>query len=528
VPLAWLFFGLEYPGRAREVKSPEPGGLGGSPAAASRDFGDELRAAERAEWLVADLSLARAFFTGVPIARLLARTRLASDEEDMSASPLGVEPYSRWDALMKALLGRSSTDLERVKRNVARQARAASDEGPLPASPGVVAVLAYACAGSKDSDASMAEGFSDAREPPRLDPQSLRAVAAFEPRVLSQAIDPRAPLFEACVRLAARGSAGPWPMDRIAEASRQLATSEARFGLVLRSDEPLFPRDLETEIPIAQRRMVRLDRAALDALVARDPRELAAIIARTVRTSRTSRTSDEETPQPATARSDNLDSLLADLGRLLASSGALLLAAPMLDPTNEGEALGLQPASSPDAAPSSTTPRPRTPSWLPMDWSSSDAGAALADAFERGATTQPRIRAAVARGGEPALDAIGAEMLRVGAHPFASAAFAEILARSGRTRDIARLVTYFAIAPDPAPAARALSLCSSPELQGMLMAWLEAMLPHDGGPAPDGADPSTSSAARLRRCIAALAPYPHLYHAVRPLLSRVSMAPPPA
>jgi hypothetical protein len=261
--------------------------------------------------------------------------------------------------------------------------------------------------------------------------------------------------------------------------------------------------------------MQRLERSGLDALIARDPRELAAIIART-----------EGSPDA------HLDSLLADLARLLRSSGALLLAAPLLDPTNEEETLGLGTErhrgddSDGAIAPSS----PRTPSWLPMNWSSGDAGGALADALERGATTQPRIRAAVARGGEPAHDAIGAEMLRVGAHPFASSSFAEILARSGRTRDIVRLVTYFAIAPDPAPAARALSQCSSPELPGMLTAWLEAMLPYDGAPAPDapvGADPSTSSAARLRTCIASLASYPQLYRAVRPLLSRVTVAPPP-
>jgi hypothetical protein len=485
------------------------------------DFGEELRTADRAEWIVADVSLARALFAGVPIARLLARTRLASDEEDMSSSPLGAEPYSRWDALMKALLGRNAPDLERIKKSVARQARAASDEGPLAAVAGVVAVLAYACAGSSDSDASLAEAFSESGSAARLDPYLLRAVAAFEPRFLSRTTDPRAPLFEACLRLAAQGSVGPCPLDRIVEASRQLAASEAKVGLVVRSDEALYPRDLDTEIATSDRRMVRLDRAGLDALTARDPRELAAIVART------------DTPRPhelAKGADAHLDSLLADLARLLACPGALLLATPLLDPTDEADALGLPSHPNPktEGAEVSEATSPRTPSWVPMNWSSDDAGAALADAYERGATTQPRIRAAVARGGEAALDAIGAEMLRVGAHPFASSSFAEILARSSRTRDIVRLVTYFAIAPDPAPAARALSMCGSPELPAMLTAWLEAMLPYDGAPAPDGADPITSSAARLRTCITSLAPYPQLYRAVRPLLSRVSIAPPPA
>jgi hypothetical protein len=462
------------------------------------DIGDELRTAGRAEWLVADVSLARALFSGVPVARLLARTRLASDEADLSSTPLGAEPFSRWDALMKSLLGRSPATLERVKRQIGRQARAASDEGPLAASPGVVAMLAYATAASTDPDSSMAEAFASREDGGRLDPQVAAAVAEYEPRLLLQLSDPKVALFETCVRLTARASAGPLPIERLADASRQLASSEARLSLVRRSDEPLYPIDLATEIAPGDRRMLRLVRSELDALVTRDPRELAAIVART--------------PSEG-SREAHLDSLIADLARLLAHPGALVLAAPMLEPEVKGEIVGV--------------PSSRSPSWLPSDWSSGDAGAAMADALERGATTQPRLRAAIERGGEPALDAIGAEMLRVGSHPFASAAFAELLARSGRTRDIVRLVTYFAVAPDPAPAARALSQCASPELPGMLTAWLEAMLPHDGAQAPHGADPVTSSGARLMTCIASLAPYPNLYRAVRPLLSRVSEAPPP-
>jgi hypothetical protein len=166
------------------------------------------------------------------------------------------------------------------------------------------------------------------------------------------------------------------------------------------------------------------------------------------------------------------------------------------------------------------------PSWLPTAWSSPDAGASLAAAFERGSMTLPRMRAAVARGGDAALDALGAEMLNVGEHPFASAAFAELLARGGRPRDVVRLVTYFAVAPDPEPAARALSTCSAPELPSVLRSWLESMLPTDGEPAPLGADQETSSAARLTACVSSLAPYPHLYRVVRPLLARVSEPPP--
>ena len=87
-------------------------------------------------------------------------------------------------------------------------------------------------------------------------------------------------------------------------------------------------------------------------------------------------------------------------------------------------------------------------------------------------------------------------------------------------------MTYFAVAPDPADAARALAACASPELPSILRAWLEAMLPSDGGVAPFGENPETSSAARLTACVASLSPYPRLYGAVRPLLARVSEPPP--
>jgi hypothetical protein len=173
-----------------------------------------------------------------------------------------------------------------------------------------------------------------------------------------------------------------------------------------------------------------------------------------------------------------------------------------------------------------STPEPRDgkdardtePSFFPTDWTASTA-AVLADAFERGVMTFPRVRAAAVRGGEAALDAIGAEMLDVSGHAFASAAFAEILSHSGRPRDVLRLVTYFAIAPDPVPAARALGACWAAELPRVLSAWLNAMLPQDGD------DALESSAARVTACIASLKPYPQLYQAVRPLLARLDVEP---
>jgi hypothetical protein len=147
----------------------------------------------------------------------------------------------------------------------------------------------------------------------------------------------------------------------------------------------------------------------------------------------------------------------------------------------------------------------------------------IASALERGATTAPRARALLLRTGPVALDAVGREMLEVSAHPYASAVFAETLATASRERDVVRLVTYFAIAPDPAPAAHALSLCRAAEVPGVLRAYLESMLPADGGLTPIG----DGGGARIAACIGALRPYPHLFEAVEPLLSRISAAPPP-
>jgi hypothetical protein len=140
-------------------------------------------------------------------------------------------------------------------------------------------------------------------------------------------------------------------------------------------------------------------------------------------------------------------------------------------------------------------------SWFPADFGSLEAASRLAGALERGATTAPRARSVILRGGDAALDAIGAEMLNAAAHPFASAVFADILGRASRERDVVRLVSYFAIAPDVATAAHALAASTARDVPSVLRAWLESILPAD-----------------LSRCVAALAPYPHLHAAVKPLL----------
>jgi hypothetical protein len=465
--------------------------------------GLELRAGDRVELIVADGSLARAYFDGVPAARLLGRARLASDERDVSLGTTG-PAASSWDTLMKRLLGDSVETRERIKRAVARHTRVAVDEGPLEASDAVVATLVFAVASTNDVDASLAEIFSPkAQSGASCDPIVAFACGTYDSRLVSPMGDPRVPLFEACVRLAARAVVGPIPWERLRDSATKLSGPELDFTLLRPARGSLFPPTGDDDPPSTPRRMAQLERAELDTLVRKDPRELATAIVRMQ--------AGEPPPSRRGRDSAQLDSLIADLARLLAHPGTLLIAVPPFEPTIE------------DALP---VDRVTSPSWQPHDWSSPDSAALLAEALEKGSTTVPRVRGVVLGGGEPALDAIGAEMLHVTLHPFASAAFADMLARSGRPRDVIRLVTYFAIAPDPSRAARALAACTAPELPRVLAAWLEAMLPANGEPAPSGDDPETSSAARLTACVASLAPYPRLYGAVRPLLSRVSDAPP--
>lgn len=98
--------------------------------------------------------------------------------------------------------------------------------------------------------------------------------------------------------------------------------------------------------------------------------------------------------------------------------------------------------------------------------------------------------------------------------------FADILGRASRERDVVRLVSYFAIAPDAATAAHALAVCTAPEVSTVLRAWLESLTPDHGSAHDEGA-------ARVASCIAALAPYPHLHGAVKPLLGKRTSEQPP-
>src|SRR5580658_4518594 len=95
------------------------------------DVGLTLRAGDQLELRVIDLSLARAFYEGIPAARLLARMRVRSDERDLDATPLRKTATSSWDALLARLAGGAPETAERVKRAIARHTRAAFDEGRL-------------------------------------------------------------------------------------------------------------------------------------------------------------------------------------------------------------------------------------------------------------------------------------------------------------------------------------------------------------------------------------------------------------
>jgi hypothetical protein len=463
--------------------------------------GLDVARSDAVELLASDPSTARALFDGVPVARLLARARAGRDERDLLVADTSSQPSFTFDAIVANVCGGASQAIARVRAAVARQARAASIEGPLAADDATIATLVFAVAITPSPDASMAEAFVESttkgvQVAAMLEiAQSMDALRqgaiAYDARLMDP--DPRAPLFEACLRLASAARVGPFPAARLLDASRRLQ----RAGFVLLKQGPaILPPSIEAELPRRARRMAALDRPTLEALASRDPRDLAATIARIDGSG-----GPISSPQAAPG-SMRLDTLLADVGSLVKYPGALVLAIVLNVPE-----------------PAQTTSSTR-PSWLPHEWGDPQAAVTLAAALERGNATVPRASALVQRGGDAALDAIGAEMLQVEAHPFASAAFAEILARRARARDVTRLVGYFAVAPDPSLAARALASCASPELPSMLRSWLESMLPQDGSPVPMRDEP-TSSAARLSACIEALRPHAELFEAVRPLLERI-------
>jgi hypothetical protein len=295
---------------------------------------------------VVDLSLARAFYDGIPTARLLARMRLGSDERDLTASPLRKTATSSWDALLARLLGGAPEAAERVKRAIARHTRAAFDEGRLPGDESCVAALVFALAMSDDPDASPSEVFGPPRDPKgagaafESDARAVgRACGVFEPRLASPTSDKRAVLFECCARMATRAMAGPWAGDRARDALMELASLE--LGVTLRrSNAALFPIAFDAEIAAGDRRLALLERAELDTLLAKDPRELASAIARSERGH--SLMPHEAASELAPRRAPHhIDTLLADLVTLLERTGELVVAlrsrTPCVAPVLDGE-----------------------------------------------------------------------------------------------------------------------------------------------------------------------------------------------
>lgn len=463
---------------------------------------------DEVELTVVDLGVARALWEGVPTARLLARIRLHRDERDLidldqRASGIDFDDAS-WDIILARLLASAPASLDRLKRAVARHARAASDEGPLAAGDTTIATLVHAHLSGTDADASPAEASNDAVA---LEDAVRIASGRFDERLGRTTGDRRGVYFEACLELAKRGAAPAWPLDALRSALGALAAVQdaaihdsggypkldALPGTVAASSAPLYPWSDHGDVPTGERRACLLDRPSIERVLLVPGRDLAAACAR------------------AAARYPGLPvaKIAADVSPCLSKHGALLLIATR-EPRSQREAPRLPPAS-----------------WAPVDLDATQTAVTLASALERGSITAPRARSILVRGGDLALDAIGKEMLNVAAHPFASAVFAELLAPFARERDVVRLVTYFAIAPDPRAAAHALSLCNAREVVStVLRAWLETMLPADGAVATRGTDPDTSASARVASCIEALRPYPALFELVEPLLSRLSELPP--
>ncbi|HEY2514273.1 MAG TPA: hypothetical protein VGI39_25575, partial [Polyangiaceae bacterium] len=294
-----------------------------------------LRSGDQLELRVVDLSLARALYEGIPTARVLARIRLGSDERDLEAVPRKTSTSS-WDTILARLLGGTTEPAERVKRAISRHARAATDEGSLPMDDGCAAALTFALALSGDPDASAAEIFGEAPRRPSEDASIARGCGAIDPRLGSASTDKRAVLFEACARLATRALAGPWAMERVRDAFAGLASSELH-GNLRRSNAAFFPLAFDSDVDPIDRRMALLERAELDALVAKDPRELASAIARSEHA--LGGPPRPESSPTSTARNANrsippLDTLVADLTVLLRNPGDLVLAicSPDMEP----------------------------------------------------------------------------------------------------------------------------------------------------------------------------------------------------
>ena len=275
------------------------------------------------------------------------------------------------------MCGGQADPLERVLRAIARHLRAAEDAGPLSANDGTIAALVYAlgATGTTGGDASLAEIFSQTNARKLCDEAVARACATFDERLSPHhTSNLRVPMFEACVRLAKLGAAGPWAYGRVLEAMRQLAATEMGIQWAPREGAVLFPRGFD-EAPlktIAEPTMVIFNRSTLDILVARDPRELAWIIDRGERAHK-----DGETPLAASGpdgRRWHLDTFLADLAALLKRSGELVLAVMLPEP----DADELEHVSSIPVSPS------ERPSSQPVDWSQPGISGALADSLERG------------------------------------------------------------------------------------------------------------------------------------------------
>jgi hypothetical protein len=455
-------------------------------------------AEDEVELTVVDLGVARALWEGVPIGRLLARIRLHRDERDLidldqRASGLDFADAS-WDIAIARILGSAPAALDRIKRAIARHALAAFDEGGLAATDEAIAALVYAHLSSPDADASPAEG---AAESLAIDEAVRVACVRLDERLGRPEGDRRAAPFEACLELARRGASPAWPLSALRQALGVIAAvAETDLhdsggypslkdvpDVVLAASVPLYPWSESEDVPVYDRRSCLLDRPRLERAVLRPERDLAAIVAR------------------ASSRHPGLPfgKIVADVRAILNKHGALILNV-VREPKSHRDPPRIPPAS-----------------WQPIDADAVETAVTLAAALERGAITVPRARSLLIRGGDIALDAIGKEMLNVAAHPFASAAFAEILAPFARERDVVRLVTYFAIAPDPKTAAHALGMCNAREVVvTVLRNWLETMLPADGARAEPGSD----AGVRIASCVAALEPYPWLSEAMRSVVSR--------
>ena len=330
----------------------------------------EPRSGDRLEFRVVDASLARALYDGIPAARLLARARPIARRRRGRDVGVGRAPARAARRLLRA---------GQARDGASRAGRPRRGAAPRPARP------RSRCSHGRSPRLRRPTRRSPRSRPPRARPRRATRACSPSARRTTRAWRTARPTGarprsrRACASRRARCS-GRSPWDRVRAIATQLERAE--IGVRLLGDAP------GVDLPAPRRRRDRGERSPHDGARPR--------AARRARREGSAPAGGDDRPHGPRGRR----------GRAARDLPRRPRAAPRARRDDRR-----RPARA-RAARRRRRPR-RAPALHPAEWTASTA-AALADALERGATTFPRVRAAAVRGGEAALDAIGAEMLDVG------------------------------------------------------------------------------------------------------------------